>query len=436
MEFIMKKMILVILITLSANISFAQWYRTTSIYGYEFKAHSFILNFEDTYFISELDSLVILKPEKVVKFDFDDITGKEIISTYSLTSVEKHGEYLFFGSEKGLFRYSLIDESWKFYDEDNSNIPDIAVFSVTSTGNDLIITNNRGGITKYSDEKFEEHFVGNQPDIVPYLYRRDFKYYKDNFIYISITSNLCSFKDDSITIIKNYGSDFVDYPNEFVSCSFVKKDDKLFFVTDKNRFFSYDGDTVKYEEGFTNALKPYDSLQIFSFYFDKEENLVAQLIKFEGVVTYNYLLICDKEFNTYLYDFVKDLNSVRNYYPMRKQTNGDLFMNSGVDFVSNGDPALSVETGQDLWLWNLYPNPVHDILNIEVYTTAAGSDNLEVNIYDIAGRHILSKHPEADFNPMTGKSISSIELDELERGFYIFTITNGDWSRAKTLIKR
>jgi hypothetical protein len=120
---------------------------------------------------------------------------------------------------------------------------------------------------------------------------------------------------------------------------------------------------------------------------------------------------------------------------LRKDNNGDLYTSSFDKFISNGDPSLSVEKQPDLFLTKLYPNPASSYLNVEFYTTLNAVEQIKAYIYDVTGTMLKSFTPETNFNNLTGGAFCRIDVSSLQKGFYIFTISNGNWTRAGTFIK-
>ncbi|ARN70505.1 hypothetical protein BST91_01940 [Nonlabens tegetincola] len=88
--------------------------------------------------------------------------------------------------------------------------------------------------------------------------------------------------------------------------------------------------------------------------------------------------------------------------------------------LSNGDVSLD-------GMISLYPNPVKDILNIEL-TSILKQESLSINVTNMLGQAVLSKDG-------LGRDISSINLGSLASGTYILTIDSQLGSYATKLVK-
>jgi len=99
-----------------------------------------------------------------------------------------------------------------------------------------------------------------------------------------------------------------------------------------------------------------------------------------------------------------------------------------IDSIPNVSTSLQDFTRQD---WSIYPNPVFDIMNIQVATDKV--NNLEqVAIYDMLGRQIkiqnLTTQVRSDYIP--------INISALSEGVYIVTIKTKEATSSRKIIKR
>ena len=78
----------------------------------------------------------------------------------------------------------------------------------------------------------------------------------------------------------------------------------------------------------------------------------------------------------------------------------------------------------------LYPNPVSDVLNIEV--NASQASEMSINVYNIMGQMVMSQNT----NITTGLNTRSISTSELSSGIYFMTIkANGFEDTMKFIVK-
>ncbi len=80
-----------------------------------------------------------------------------------------------------------------------------------------------------------------------------------------------------------------------------------------------------------------------------------------------------------------------------------------------GEVSLSLNENNDLKDFKIYPNPAHDIINIELHD---GQELEQVNIYNVLGRHLY-----------TG-STSHIDVSRLSSGMYLLEVTTKTEERA------
>ena len=78
----------------------------------------------------------------------------------------------------------------------------------------------------------------------------------------------------------------------------------------------------------------------------------------------------------------------------------------------------------------VYPNPVTDVLNIEV--NASVNSELSISIYNIMGQNVMNKN----VNIGTGINCPSISTAELNSGVYFVTVkANGFENTMKFIVK-
>jgi Secretion system C-terminal sorting domain/Lamin Tail Domain len=109
------------------------------------------------------------------------------------------------------------------------------------------------------------------------------------------------------------------------------------------------------------------------------------------------------------------------YRLMQKSINGTV-QYSSVITVNRG---LSVSP-----YFTIYPNPVHNIANIELYSPKTGAAYIE--LYDMAGRQIVRRTIAIN----AGKQLLSFNMAGIQRGTYIIKINCGDTLMSKMINKQ
>jgi hypothetical protein len=89
--------------------------------------------------------------------------------------------------------------------------------------------------------------------------------------------------------------------------------------------------------------------------------------------------------------------------------------------IDADDPAgvINMRDG----LLSVYPNPCNDILFINV----TNSDMSQVSIHDLTGRNITDQ--------ITIRGKNSIDVSQLNTGFYVITLSDAQFSRSTKILK-
>lgn len=91
-----------------------------------------------------------------------------------------------------------------------------------------------------------------------------------------------------------------------------------------------------------------------------------------------------------------------------------------ITFIVNS--TTNITGAQTNFQVQLFPNPVHNFLNIQ-----SGTPGFEVALYDLSGRKVFSKN-------FTG-TLSLIDIKELSAGIYIVVMKNNLTSLVKKIVK-
>jgi len=89
--------------------------------------------------------------------------------------------------------------------------------------------------------------------------------------------------------------------------------------------------------------------------------------------------------------------------------------------IGTKSAALSISENQPYSISRVYPNPVKDIVNIEVVTTS--SENIRISLFNIMGVEVKVWEP---FYIPEGVQLLNLNLSEFKSGVYIIKFTNGN----------
>lgn len=89
--------------------------------------------------------------------------------------------------------------------------------------------------------------------------------------------------------------------------------------------------------------------------------------------------------------------------------------------IGTKSASISISENQPYSISRVYPNPVKDIVNIEVVTTS--SENIRVSLFNIMGVEVKVWEP---FYIPEGGRLLNLNLSEFKSGVYIIKITNGN----------
>lgn len=119
---------------------------------------------------------------------------------------------------------------------------------------------------------------------------------------------------------------------------------------------------------------------------------------------------------TYSLADMKPFAGVAYYRLVQRNSNGSIRF-TDVKVVSRSAEPVSYFT--------LYPNPVQGILNIRL--TAASSDNVQAEVYDLNGRQMISR----SYRAFAGQQNLALDMSRLGNGSYLVKITLGGktWSQ-------
>lgn len=86
----------------------------------------------------------------------------------------------------------------------------------------------------------------------------------------------------------------------------------------------------------------------------------------------------------------------------------------------NNAPITSMAESATYSIAKIYPNPVKDIVNIDIQTVSA--ENIKISLFNIMGVEVRVFGPF--YIPEGGQQVS-IDLSEFKSGVYIVKLTNG-----------
>lgn len=101
---------------------------------------------------------------------------------------------------------------------------------------------------------------------------------------------------------------------------------------------------------------------------------------------------------------------------------------SASNFKLDGDDNTIETFETEFSPLNIYPNPAHDMLNVEFNSSVEG--NLDVRIFDITGKMISN----TNYSSQKGLNTYTIQLGDLSGGLYFVNVNNGNDNITKKLI--
>nr|MBP7184376.1 T9SS type A sorting domain-containing protein [Saprospiraceae bacterium] len=101
-----------------------------------------------------------------------------------------------------------------------------------------------------------------------------------------------------------------------------------------------------------------------------------------------------------------------------------------VDGTSKVSNVVSVQRSKDAFgIINIFPVPSHETVTVTYEST--DRSNIEINVYDILGKHVLSMNKLSDL----GINNFSIPVQQLTNGVYTITIGNGANTATSKFVK-
>jgi hypothetical protein len=98
--------------------------------------------------------------------------------------------------------------------------------------------------------------------------------------------------------------------------------------------------------------------------------------------------------------------------------------------ANDGNNKICAQIGEDLFLFQPYPNPVDDVLNIE-WIQPNTTEIIFATIQDSMGKEVMSGSLSSS---TAGLNRSSIAVDNLQAGFYILTINVGSVKKVQRFV--
>jgi endonuclease I len=131
----------------------------------------------------------------------------------------------------------------------------------------------------------------------------------------------------------------------------------------------------------------------------------------------------DMLYNWHINDPVSQKELDRNEAIFNYQNNRNPFIDNPQYVFDIWQSVLSIEDVQQQATINLYPNPVKNILTIDLIAY----ETVKIEIYDILGKRVFKTQIKGD---------SKINLQALKTGVYIMKLTKNNMSISKKLIKQ
>ena len=107
---------------------------------------------------------------------------------------------------------------------------------------------------------------------------------------------------------------------------------------------------------------------------------------------------------------------------------GNEIMFGGLTFTSAGMSTTDIASSGPSF--NVYPNPIKDRITLEINSSKQGSANRYV-IYDVQGNVIVQK----ELGTSLERYVENVDLSSLPSGLYVVTLTSGEVTTHKKIIK-
>ena len=98
----------------------------------------------------------------------------------------------------------------------------------------------------------------------------------------------------------------------------------------------------------------------------------------------------------------------------------------GSQFGAENWSTLGIDDFEEGSATNLYPNPSHETLNIQIKNSAA---NATVNVYDMLGKQVFN-------TALSSNVITQINISDWDTGMYLVKITSNSGEETKRFIKQ
>ena len=96
--------------------------------------------------------------------------------------------------------------------------------------------------------------------------------------------------------------------------------------------------------------------------------------------------------------------------------------------LGEADPNSSKDLSEEVFL-NVYPNPVDNILNVEINSQVSGT--FDVRIYDLFGQLVKMNQVEL----INGENKAFLNVNDLPEGCYLLQVTDGEKMTSRKIVK-
>lgn len=425
----MKRTAILILLLIPATLA-ANWYQSEMIYNNDFGFLFNIDSFDSTYVICDNEKIIFANPSGSDVFFYKEF---ENIKSPQIKTVAKLKDEYYCGSYNGILIYNIKNKSWKVITSKNSELPNDYINNLTVFDNKIYVNSDFSGISTIENDKIINYSMGANAHLVP-SYNLNEIYFQNQLFYFSLTMDLVKFEDEKTDVV--FSSDYLNEEFNITSNSiingFIENNNKLYFLTDDNRIFSFDSKKIEELTAINEKLPGTDSIQITSFNFDSNGNtilLAKNIINGEGYI----LTANDKEVS--YFNYMEEFNLEQYGRIIKKDALNDLFFYNNVKFFSNGNPELNVENDSYLYKYKLFPNPTDSYLKCQFFTISKTLNDVDVKIYTIEGIECKILKPNINFNSQTGLAHFDIDVSYLRKGFYFLVLKNKTLTIAYKFVK-
>jgi Secretion system C-terminal sorting domain len=443
--------IIIILLLLIANVSFAQYQIFHELDGKSLKSASGLSVYNnDYYFIdSGKDTFCIYSSidDKIKLIDRYDIYEKSEFPQYlhcNRREFDSEGTMYQATQASGVIEYK--DNEWKVFNESNSNliqdlVPDLSI----SESNEVYVSTASLNISFIEDDTVRNIGTGDDYRLGPDAGHSATSIYFNNCLYYrSAFADFCYYCGDTARYIRR-DAIFEDPDSEdaLFLAEYLVQENKIWMVTQENTLLTYDGENFENQLWLKQIPEANNRVhRIRDHIFDKKGNY--------------WILFMQRNYigNATLYKFNKNKELVfRLNSKETPELKDEIFAQLAIDESNNEndkvylktynglmifDPDITsvdeVEVLPSLYFSKLFPNPVSSTATVVFYSTHKSIESVKFRLTDYLGREVEILQPEVIYDRTSGKATAQLDVNGVHRGYYYLLIQSNEYTVGKAVV--